>query len=76
MNTTTTDTTMTTITTAVSNNKSIGSRYLANYLRSVKQANESTAVQYEYRLSKFEKYIVTASEEEVQERQQQQQQGL
>ena len=64
---------MTTITTATTNNKSVGSRYLANYLRSVKQANELTAVQYEYRLSKFEKYVVTASEEELQERQQQQQ---
>ena len=67
---------MTTITTATTNNKSVGSRYLANYLRSVKQANELTAVQYEYRLSKFEKYIVTASEEELQKRQQQQNQEL
>ena len=74
MKTTTTDTTMTTTTTT--NNKSVGSRYLANYLRSVKQANELTAVQYEYRLSKFEKYVVTASEEELQERQQQQNQEL
>ena len=72
MKTTITDTTMTTITTTT-NNKSVGSRYLANYLRSVKQANELTAVQYEYRLSKFEKYVVTASEEELQERQQQNQ---
>ena len=67
---------MTTITTATTNNKSVGSRYLVNYLRSVKQANELTAVQYEYRLSKFEKYVVTASEEELQERQQQQNQEL
>ena len=67
---------MTTITTATTNNKRVGSRYLANYLRSVKQANELTAVQYEYRLSKFEKYVVKASEEELQERQQQQNQEL
>lgn len=79
MKTTTTDTTMTTTntaTTTTTNNKSVGSRYLANYLRSVKQANELTAVQYEYRLSKFEKYVVTASEEELEERQQQQDQEL
>jgi hypothetical protein len=67
---------MTTTNTATTNNKSVGSRYLANYLRSVKQANEPTAVQYEYRLSKFEKYVVTASEEEPQERHQQQNQEL
>jgi hypothetical protein len=75
--TTTTDTTMTTTTTAAAtNNKSVESRYLASYLRSVKQANEPTAVQYEYRLSKFEKYVVTAFEEELQKRHQQQEQEL
>jgi hypothetical protein len=65
------------MTTTTTNNESIGSRYLANYIRNVQQANEGTAAQYEYRLSKFEKYIVTASEEErQQERQQQQNQIL
>jgi integrase len=63
--------------TTTTNNKSIESRYLVNYIRSVKQANEPTGVQYEYRLSKLEKYVVTASEkEELQERQQQQNQEL
>ena len=71
MKTTTTDTTMTTTITATTNNKSVGSRYLANYLRSVKQANEPTAVQYEYRLSRFERYIATAYKEERQEQQDQ-----
>jgi regulator of PEP synthase PpsR (kinase-PPPase family) len=65
------------MTTTTTNNESIGSRYLANYIRNVQQANEGTAAQYEYRLSKFEKYVVTASEEErQQERQQQQNQEL
>jgi integrase len=72
-----TTTTATTMTTTTTNNESIGSRYLANYIRNVQQANEGTAAQYEYRLSKFEKYVVTASEEErQQERQQQQSQEL
>ncbi len=70
--TTTTDTTMTTTTT---NNKSIESRYLANYIRNVQQASKGTAAQYEYRLSRFEKYAaMTYKEEQQQERQQQQQQ--
>ena len=72
--TTTTATTMTTITT---NNKSIESRYLANYIRNVQQASKGTAAQYEYRLLKFEKYVMTmSSKEERQERQQQQDQEL
>ncbi|MFL6511813.1 MAG: hypothetical protein ACJ70X_02585, partial [Nitrososphaera sp.] len=72
METNTADTTMT-MTTAT-NNKSIGSRYLAKYTKNVQQANKGTAAQYEYRLSKFEEYIVTASEEEKQQAQRQQQQ--
>jgi integrase len=73
--TTTTATTMTTNTTT--NNKSIESRYLANYIRNVQQASKGTAAQYEYRLLKFEKYVVSmASEEEQQERQQRQDQEL
>jgi hypothetical protein len=73
--TTTTATTMTTITT---NNKSIESRYLANYIRNVQQASKGTAAQYEYRLLKFEKYVVTmaSEEEQQQERQQRQDQEL
>lgn len=49
---------------ATTNNKRIGSRYLAKYIRNVQQANKGTASQYEYRLSKFEEYVVTASEVE------------
>jgi hypothetical protein len=65
--TTTTTATMTATTTT--NDKSIGSQYLAKYIRNVQQVNKGTAAQYEYRLSKFEKYVVRASEEEKQQRQ-------
>ena len=72
-----TTTTATTMTTTTTNNKSIGSRYLANYIRNVQQASKGTAAQYEYRLLKFEKYVMTmSSKEERQERQQQQDQEL
>ncbi|MDP8887497.1 MAG: hypothetical protein M3M91_06855 [Thermoproteota archaeon] len=55
------------------NNKSIESRYLANYIRNVQQASKGTAAHYEYRLSRFEKYIMTmpSKEEELQQQQQQ-----
>jgi hypothetical protein len=71
---TTTATTMTTTT----NNKSIGSHYLTNYIRNVQQASKGTAAQYEYRLLKFEKYVMAmpSKEEQQQELQQQQNQEL
>jgi hypothetical protein len=72
---TATATTMTT--TTIADNKSIGSQYLAKYIRTVQQANEATAAQYEYRLSRFEKYIAMAyKEEQQQELQQEQNQEL
>ena len=71
MKTTTTATTTTTGTTTT-NNKRIRSLYLAKYIRNVQQANKGTAAQYEYRLSKFEEYVVKASEEERQQERQQQ----
>ena len=66
------------MTTTTTNNKSIESRYLANYIRNVQQASKGTAAQYEYRLLKFEKYVVTmaSEEEQQQERQQRQDQEL
>ncbi len=70
-------TTATTMITTTTNNKSIGSRYLVNYIRNVQQASKGTAAQNEYRLLKFEKYVMTMRfEEELQERQQQQDQEL
>ena len=53
------------MTTTITNNQGrIRSPSLAKYIKIVKQANERTAEQYEYRLSKFEKYLATVSEEE------------
>src|SRR5829696_8309124 len=50
--------------TTPTNNRRSRSPSLAKYIKNVQQANERTAEQYEYRLSKFEKYlIVTASDE-------------
>jgi hypothetical protein len=69
--TTTTATTMTATTTT--NNKRIRSLFVAKYIGNVQQANKGTAAQYEYRLSKFEEYVVKASEEEKQQLQQQNQ---
>ncbi len=46
---------------------------IAKYINTVRQANERTAVEYQYRLSKFEKYLVVVSREQ---QQQQQNQGL
>lgn len=69
----TTTATATIMTTTTTNNKSIGSQYLAKYIRNVQQANEAIAAQYEYRLSRFEKYIAMAHKEEQQQELQQQQ---
>ena len=71
--TTTAGTTLTTITTT--DNESTGSQYLAKYIRNVQQASEATAAQYEYRLSRFEKYIEMAYKEEQQQELHQQQQN-
>jgi integrase len=59
--------------TTTTNNKRIRSLFVAKYIGNVQQANKGTAAQYEYRLSKFEEYVVKASEEEKQQLQQQNQ---
>jgi integrase len=64
--------TITTATTTTSN-RSSSSLYLAKYIKNIQQANKKTATEYEYRLSRFEKYIEIASEEEQQQMQQQHQ---
>ncbi len=67
---------MTTATTTRDNKSIRRSQYLAKYIKNVQQANEATAAQYEYRLSRFEKYVATTyKEERRQELQQQQQQN-
>jgi hypothetical protein len=60
------------MTTTTNNQRRIRSPSLAKYIKNVQQANERTAEQYEYRLSKFEKYLVTVSEEQQQQQQQNQ----
>src|SRR5829696_6834313 len=60
------------MTTTTTNNQRIRSPSLAKYIKNVQQANERTAEQYEYRLCKFEKYLVTVSEEGQQQQQQNQ----
>jgi integrase len=57
--------------TTTTNNQRIRSPSLAKYIKIVQQANGRTAEQYEYRLCKFEKYLVTVSEEEPQQQQNQ-----
>src|SRR5215218_4252659 len=57
--------------TTTANNQRIRSPSLAKYIKIVQQANRRTAEQYEYRLCKFEKYLVTVSEEEPQQQQNQ-----
>src|SRR5215204_1546056 len=57
--------------TTATNNQRIRSPSLAKYIKIVQQANRRTAEQYEYRLCKFEKYLVTVSEEEPQQQQNQ-----
>ena len=61
------------MTTTTTNNQRIRSPSLAKYIKNVQQANERTAEQYEYRLCKFEKYLVTVSEEEQGQQQHQNQ---
>jgi hypothetical protein len=46
---------------------------LAKYTKSIQQANKRTAEEYEYRLSRFEKYILLASQEQQQQLHQQNQ---
>src|SRR5215213_5988460 len=51
-----------TATTTTSNSRA-RSLCLAKYIKNIQQANKKTATEYDYRLSRFEKYVVIASEE-------------
>ena|ERR671919_1035868 len=62
--------TLTTTTTTTTTTKRPRSLCLAKYIKTIQQANERTAIEYEYRLFKFEKYIA-ASEEHQQPQQNQ-----
>jgi peroxiredoxin family protein len=53
-------TTAITRTTATASNRKPRSLCLTKYIKNIQQANKRTAAEYEYRLSKFEKYIVAS----------------
>jgi|SRR5215216_262461 len=52
------------MTTTTSNRRRTSSLCLAKYIKNIQQANKRTAEEYEYRLSRFEKYILLASQEQ------------
>jgi integrase len=63
-------TTATTTITAAATNRKPTSLCLTKYIKNIQQANKRTALEYEYRLSKFEKYIVTYQQQYEQQQNQ------
>jgi hypothetical protein len=63
-------TTATTTITATATNRKPTSLCLTKYIKNFQQANKRTALEYEYRLSKFEKYVV-AYQQQYQQQQNQ-----
>jgi integrase len=57
--------------TAAATNRKPTSLCLAKYIKNIQQANKRTAVEYEYRLSKFEKYVVVAYQQQQYQQQNQ-----
>jgi integrase len=55
---------METTATTITRNRRTRSLYLTKYIKNIQQANERTAVEYQYRLSKFEKYIVASQQQQ------------
>ena len=49
--------TTTTTTATATSKRRVKSLYVTKYIKNIQQANERTAEEYEYRLSRFEKYI-------------------
>jgi Na+-translocating ferredoxin:NAD+ oxidoreductase RNF subunit RnfB len=70
----TTTTSARSMTTITDNKGTGGSQYVARCIRNVQQANKATAAQYEYRLTRFEKYVPPAYKEEEQQQERIQQQ--
>ena len=60
-----------TTTTATATNRKPRSLCLAKYIKNIQQANKRTALEYEYRLSKFEKYVVVAYQQQQYQQQNQ-----
>jgi integrase len=63
-------TTATTTITAATTNRKPTSLCLTKYIKNIQQANKRTALEYEYRLSKFEKYIVAYQQQYEQQQNQ------
>ena len=64
------ETTTTIATTATTtSNRRIRSLCLAKYIKNIQQANARTAAEYEYRLSRFEKYIIASEQQQQQQNQ-------
>jgi hypothetical protein len=63
--------TTTTTTVTATSKRRISSLYVTKYIKNIQQANERTAEEYEYRLSRFEKYIAEASDQQQQQQQRQ-----
>jgi hypothetical protein len=59
--------TTTTTTVTATSKRRISSLYVTKYIKNIQQANERTAEEYEYRLSRFEKYIAEASDQQQQQ---------
>jgi integrase len=62
-------TTATTTITATSTNRKPTSLCLTKYIKNIQQANKRTALEYEYRLSKFEKYVIAYQQQYQQQNQ-------
>ena len=57
--------------TATTTNRKPTSLCLTKYIKNIQQANKRTALEYEYRLSKFEKYVVVAYQQQQYQQQNQ-----
>jgi integrase len=49
--------------TTIANNRTTRSLYLVKYIKNIQQANKKTAIEYQYRLSRFERYILAVFEQ-------------
>src|SRR5215211_617268 len=62
-----------TATSTIANNRTTTSLCLDKYVKNIQQANKRTAIEYQYRLSRFERYVAAIFEQRHQQQQQQNQ---
>jgi hypothetical protein len=62
-----------TATSTIANNRTTTSLCLDKYVKNIQQANKRTAIEYQYRLSRFERYVAAKFEQRHQQQQQQNQ---